>query len=142
MKDPFKLLIFLLAAVAVGLTIAFFLPERESEATKPSSPSSASEDRKDREIKGPAIDPEKEVELQISEQKPPARADDEDGIAIPVEGKPMVITLLDYPELGEISIAEYSDELGDFTGKPLKSGTRVQIRNPQKKGEILWFLVP
>ena len=65
----------------------------------------------------------------------------EDDIAIPVDGNPLLVTLAFYPELGQISIEQYNKE-GKPTGKPLKSGTAVQIPNPNIAGEKIHFIVP
>lgn len=145
MKDPVKLLISLLAIVAVGLTFAFFLPERTNEVTETPeqrSLSSASEDRENPEMKSPEIEAEEDVESPVSEKETPARAFDVDAIAMPVEGNPIVVTLREYPELGQISIEEWSDEAGEFTGKPVKSGTKLTIMNPLKKGERIRIIAP
>ena len=72
---------------------------------------------------------------------PPIATDSEIVVtATPVEGNPLLVTLADYPALGQISVEEWKDD--DFTGKPLKSGTEVQIPNPEVEGAKIRFLVP
>ncbi|MEC5128192.1 hypothetical protein VSU19_15610 [Verrucomicrobiales bacterium BCK34] len=60
--------------------------------------------------------------------------------ASPVEGNPLLVTLADYPALGQISVEEWKEDA--FTGKPLRSGTEVQIPNPDIEGAKIRFLVP
>lgn len=46
-----------------------------------------------------------------------------------------------YPEFGPISVEKY-DSTGNPTGQPLKSGTQVQIPDPDWPGEKIYFKVP
>lgn len=62
-------------------------------------------------------------------------------LALVVDGDPLVVTLAAHPELGPISIERYDSD-GNPTGQPLKSGTKVQIPDPSKPGEKIYFEVP
>lgn len=66
-------------------------------------------------------------------EMPPARK---------VEGNPLVITLPEYfKTAGEIPIEKYDPD-GRPTGKPLPSGTPVEISHPSDPDRKLWFRVP
>ena len=65
----------------------------------------------------------------------------EDDIAILDPNNPLVVTFALRPELGEISIERF-DKDGNQTGKPLASGTKVQIADPVNPGKRLVFTVP
>ena len=51
------------------------------------------------------------------------------------------VVLPAYPEFGPISVEKY-DSAGKPTGQPLKSGTQVQIPDPDWPGEKIYFKVP
>lgn len=51
------------------------------------------------------------------------------------------VVLVSRPELGQISVEKYDSE-GKPTGQPLKSGTQVQIPDPDWPGEKIYFKVP
>ena len=51
------------------------------------------------------------------------------------------IVLPAYPEFGPISVEKYDSD-GNPTGQPLKSGTQVQIPDPNWPGEKIYFKVP
>ncbi|MEM1444377.1 MAG: hypothetical protein AAGF67_18675 [Verrucomicrobiota bacterium] len=61
--------------------------------------------------------------------------------AVAVEGDPLVVTLAYRPEIGPISIERYDSE-GQPTGEPLKTGTSVQIPDPNKPGDKITFTIP
>ncbi|MDF1812928.1 MAG: hypothetical protein P1V20_11960 [Verrucomicrobiales bacterium] len=65
----------------------------------------------------------------------------EDDLAVPVPGDPTLVTLTWRPDLGPISIERVTRN-GDLTGKPLKSGTKVQIPDPENPGDRIIFTVP
>lgn len=88
-------------------------PPGESEQREP-----ASSDSIDRGIDEEGHDPQGSVPIE------------EDAFAIPVEGNPLQVTLPWYSELGRISI-ERLDREGKPTGKPLASGTPVEIVDPK-----------
>lgn len=140
MRNPIKSLISILAVAAIGLVIAFFLTNDSStvvETSDSDSPSIASTVQTEPRPRSSKPEPE---ENSDSNQKKPTDNFDEDDFAIPVEGNPLAVTLLHYPELGQISIEAYKN--GKFTGRPLKSGTKVQISDPNNKGEKIQFIVP
>lgn len=142
MKDPIKALIGLLALISVALVIFFFLTNNSAEPPGPESPSTVSEETND---PGPQTPKQESGEDPVSantEKKKATPGFEEADIAIPVPGNPLVVTLLHRPEIGQISIEQYSDKAGGFTGKPLKSGTKVQIPDPTKQGEKIQFIVP
>ncbi|MEC8824655.1 MAG: hypothetical protein VXX36_02630 [Verrucomicrobiota bacterium] len=59
-----------------------------------------------------------------------------------VPGNPLVVTLPGkHSSLGQISIEKY-DSAGNPTGEPLKRGTPVQIPDPNKPGQKIYFKVP
>jgi hypothetical protein len=51
------------------------------------------------------------------------------------------VILVSRPGLGQISVEKY-DSAGNPTGQPLKSGTQVQIPDPDWPGEKIYFKVP
>lgn len=53
----------------------------------------------------------------------------------------LTVILPSHASLGRISVERYDSE-GNPTGEPLKSGTQVQIPNPNKPGERIYFRVP
>jgi len=61
--------------------------------------------------------------------------------AIPTFIDPLTVTLAAHPELGPISVERYNSE-GNPAGEPLAQGTRVQIPNPNRPGEKIYFKVP
>ncbi|MDF1755054.1 MAG: hypothetical protein P1U89_19855 [Verrucomicrobiales bacterium] len=134
MKKSTRLLIGSLMLAAVVLVLVFIqtgkttvLPDDAVSNRLPQAPL---------ELPSPSSEDEE------SQREKPAPEFDEDDVALPVEGNPLVVTLLYYPELGEISIEQYSHKAGGFTGKPMKSGTKVQIPDPNKKGERIEFIIP
>jgi|GEM_PF-1130065 len=53
----------------------------------------------------------------------------------------LTVILLSRPRLGQISVEKY-DSAGNPTGEPLKSGTQVQIPDPDWPGEKIYFRIP
>ncbi|MEM9018423.1 MAG: hypothetical protein AAGC68_15520 [Verrucomicrobiota bacterium] len=139
MKDPIRILVGLVVEITIGLVVVFFFsgdPDPGEVEPPSSAPDSAEEDTsgaKD-DFEGWGDDSEWVTYESIPEVE-------EDDIAIPVEGEPLLVTLIHYPEIGQISIEKYDRE-GQATGKPLKSGTKVQIPNPNRPGEKIRFVVP
>ena len=140
MKDPVRLLISAVVIATIGLVVAFLVyagsPD-PSETLLTADTSSSANDQRDSQ----PSDPKDAVAPPKQKADEPKRQVDEDDIALPVEGNPLVVTLLNDPELGQISIEQYSKE-GKATGRPLKSGTQVQIPNPNIPGEKITFSVP
>lgn len=140
MKIPSGLLIAATVMIAIALVIAFFYTGGSPdsiESLNPESPSTPLGDLPSTQT-GEGVQ-KKETFLPDPEQ--PDFSQREDDIAVPVEGNPLLVTLAYYPELGQISIERY-DSKGQPTGKPLKSGTSVQIPNPNVPGEKIYFTVP
>jgi hypothetical protein len=143
MKDPVKPLIVILPILTIGLIIAFFLtdkPRKTSEAPLLEPTSSVATDAAEHRPETPKTGPQKDSDSSAPKPKAPEQKFDEGDVAIPVEGNPLEVTLLHYPEFGRISIESYKN--GKFTGEPLKSGTKVQIPNPNSPGEKIQFIVP
>jgi len=140
MKDPVRLLISAVVIATIGLVVAFLVytgsPDPR-ETLIPADTSSSANDQRDSQLS----DPKDLVAPPKQKTDEPKRQIDEDDIAILVEGNPLVVTLLHYPEFGQISIEQYSKD-GRPTGRPLKSGTQVQIPNPNIPGEKIIFSVP
>jgi hypothetical protein len=53
----------------------------------------------------------------------------------------LAVILPSSSSLGAISVERYDSE-GNPTGEPLKSGTQVQIPDPDNPGEKIYFRVP
>lgn len=140
MKNPVRLLIAAVIIATIGLVIALLVSDNSSEPSEASATavnSPASNFQQD-----PQTNKQKESAApQNPKSDEPKKKFGEDDIAVPVDGNPLVVTLLYYPELGQISIEQYSSE-GKPTGNPLKSGTQVQIPDPNIPGGKIIFSVP
>lgn len=140
MKDPVRLLISVVVVATIGLIVAFLVSTRPPDPSGmpiAAETSSAASDPRDPQPSGAkdGVAPAKQ------KNGGPKKKSEEDDIAVPVEGDPLVVTLLYHPELGRISIEQYNKD-GEATGSPLKSGTQVQIPNPSISGEKIIFSVP
>lgn len=62
-------------------------------------------------------------------------------IALPTPESELKVTLASRPEMGQISIELYTSD-GKPTGKPLKPGTQIQIPDPNRPGEKIYFKAP
>lgn len=87
----------------------------------------------------PLFPPDPPQEAPPKEKAPPSA--DEMPYAIPTFEDPLNVTLTSRPELGQISVERYDSE-GNPTGEPLKQGTQVQIPDPSRPGEKIYFRVP
>jgi hypothetical protein len=53
----------------------------------------------------------------------------------------LTVVFISRPSLGSISVEKYDSE-NKPTGQPLKSGTQVQIPDPEKPGAKIYFRIP
>ncbi len=139
MKNTIKFLVTAGVVATIGLVIALLVSDNSSDPSEVSAievSSSASNVQQE-----PQTNKQKNTAAQTNQNSDePKKAIDANDIAVPVDGNPLVVTLL-YNDIGQISIEQYGKD-GKATGRPLKSGTQVQIPNPNIPGEKITFSVP
>ena len=129
--------IVLVAYSALSLRDVVLLTEKEipapeiPEITQPKSPEFGEDDSE--------TEPGPEASSNHSKSVPPPS---QIPYAEPVVGNPLAVRLPgENAMLGEISIEKYDSD-GNATGEPLDQGTPVQIPDPNKPGEKIYFRVP
>lgn len=135
----------LVSLAAVGILAALWISDGTKVAVEPPDAASESPPTVDPsrtqtvEAREPVFAPDPPEEPPPPSKTPPAGEDME--YAIPVFDNDLVVTLASHPGLGQISIERY-DSNGNPTGEPLKQGTPVQIPDPDRPGEKIYFRVP
>ena len=137
LKGAIVVVIFVVAGLAYAYMVGSKEPESHPLLTKDG------EAKPTREPEDPFPDSDSEDE-KLSEFNPTSGSvkSPESVDALPVPGDPLLVTLpAPHDSLGQISIEKYDSE-GQPTGRPLKSGTPVQIPDPNWSGERIYFKVP
>ncbi len=135
----------LLSLAAVAVLAALWISDGAKVAvaspdTAPEPPSAVDPSRTQTvETREPVLAPDPPEELPPPSKPAPAVEDME--YAIPVFENDLHVTLASHPEFGQISIERY-DKDGNPTGEPLAQGTQVQIPDPDRPGEKIYFRVP
>lgn len=141
-KSARNLIFFLVGILAIALLSVAFFRFNSGRVVVPSEQVLAPERQGDASPPAP---------VEKKRQKPKPKGDresskkrsavEESAFAVNVEGNPLMVILPWYEEIGKISVEKYDKDM-EPTGERVKSGTMVQIPDPFKPGEKIFFVVP